>query len=187
MRWTFVIALLLASVSFGQVSPEEAAKRLAEKQAARQAERSKMVSITQGELDDMKAEIARLKNELAQLKASSQPASTVAAAKMPTGIVVGITKAELQRFVTVKKTQYSITSDTPAPGDPTRENMEIAVKAKRKVYSGIGTNGVNRVSDYHEEMRPDSTLAVVLLNGTVSSVNETKLPLQRDERDPLGR
>lgn len=188
MRWFVFLAVLAASAPvFGQVSAEEAQKKLAEKQAARQAERSKVVTITQGELDDLKAEVARLKAENAQLKAGQSqagPASTTPAVKLVQKIAVGNSKAEVERFVQVHKTQYVVLSDQPSPGDATRETIVIECKAKRKVYDGKASNGVQKYSTYHEEMRPDSHLDVVLLNGVVSSVNETKLPLQRDERDP---
>jgi predicted Zn-dependent protease len=65
----FVAACSVGALpAFGQVSTEEATAKLEKKQAAHNAEKSQLVTITKAELDELRNELARCKAELASLK-----------------------------------------------------------------------------------------------------------------------
>lgn len=79
MKW---IALLLLATTpvFGQVSTDEAQKRLDEKQAAKVAAREKVVSIKQGDLDDLRSQILALQKQISELRGQLTKANGVPAA-----------------------------------------------------------------------------------------------------------
>jgi hypothetical protein len=54
------VPVLRSTPALGQLTPEEAAAKLREKQAARSAMRDRIVQISQGELDDLKLKISGL-------------------------------------------------------------------------------------------------------------------------------
>lgn len=185
--------LLVAVTALGQITPEEAAKRLQEKAAARQAERAKLVTITQGELEDMRAEIMRLKTQVKELQASQATGQTHATGvRLVPKIAVGVTRAELQKFLQVHKTEYQIVSDSSVvasvvPGQPvvagTGGTMLLTALTKHKIKVGVGTNGITKFQDYHEELRPDAKLTVVFSGDAITSVNEQLIPWKIDEMD----
>lgn len=188
IRSVLVLVITLgcvASVARAQISPEEAMKRLHEKQAARDAARDKEVTIKQGDLDDLKAEIAKLKAQVASLQnelAAAKSSATTAAAppvKTPLAIAVGITKEELMRFIQVHHEEYELMADLPT-------EMKITQKAKHKVFDGsIGSNGVSNFARYTEKLRPDSVLTLQMLGGKVASISQMKVPAEPDEIQPI--
>ena len=188
-----IAALLIASTaSFGQISVDQANQKLQEKQQEKVAERSQPVTITQGELDDMKSEIAKLKAEVQELRARAVPpaAEQTAASTIPGKIVVGMTREQLLRFIKAHKDRLEMISDLPTqagsiPGHPAAsapttapsktETIVLTVKAPRDVVVGVHSNGPLQTKDFAPELRPDSTLTIVLLNGVVASLSDEKL------------
>jgi hypothetical protein len=79
--WIAALALtLLVSVVHAQMSPDEAMKRLEERQTERAASATQPSGLTVGQVDDLRREIEQLKSENAGLKAKidilSQDVST---------------------------------------------------------------------------------------------------------------
>jgi len=70
MRVFLIAVLSMAGACLGQISQEEAAKKMAEKRAEREAHRAEVVSVSQGELDDLHDEIRRLQAQIGKLQAS---------------------------------------------------------------------------------------------------------------------
>lgn len=188
-----VAALLIAgTASFGQISVDQANQKLQEKQKQQEAERSQPVTITQGELDDMKSEITKLKAEVQELRAREVPpaAEQPAALTIPARIAPGMTREQLLRFIKAHKDRLEMVSDLPTqPGSipahpgasaPTTspsktETIVLTVKAPRDVVVGVHSNGPLQTKDVAPELRPDSTLTIVLLNGVVASLSDEKL------------
>lgn len=176
-RLGLVVLMVVACGPFclAQMSPEDAAKRLAERQAARQAERDKLVQIKQGDLNDLRAEVARLKAEVSALH--QQLAEATSAAKSPPvriakKIEVGMSKDDLMRFIQAHHAEYQITSDIPnQPGGG--ERIVMTVQTMKEVVTGIHFNGVNNVLDVKKTLRPDGTLTLMLLNDAVASMDQT--------------
>lgn len=90
MKW-MILLLMMCSVATAQVSNDEAQKRLEQKQAAKMQAREKVVTITQGELDDLRAEISVLRSQLA--KAQADLKSTKASETKPNPVVTKKTSA----------------------------------------------------------------------------------------------
>lgn len=190
---TIVAALLIGgAASFGQISVDQANQKLQEKQKEQEAERSRPVTITQGELDDMKSEITKLKAEVKELRGQAVPpaAEQPAALTIPGKISVGMTREQLLRFIKAHKDKLEMTSDLPNqagsipahPGasapttSPSKaETIILTVKAPRDVVVGVHSNGPLQTKDVAPELRPDSTLTIVLLNGVVASLSDEKL------------
>jgi len=123
---TVILAGIISCPRLGaQVSTDEAYQRLQEKQKQRDAERAQQVTVTRGQLDDMMAEIAKLKAENASLRqqlaqggaganappqgANPQPANPpIAAHKPPTKIDVGMTRDELVEFINARPDRYRL-------------------------------------------------------------------------------
>jgi hypothetical protein len=100
-----VIAMLGALNVHAQSTPEdarakleEAKAKLAEKDQQRQAEREKMVSITAGELSDLRVRIAQLESENKALKGQSAGGKNQPR-KVYSMIEIGMTKDEVMTFV----------------------------------------------------------------------------------------
>ena len=190
---TFVAALLIGGgARFGQISVDQANQKLQEKQQEKVAERSQPVTITQGELDDMKLEIAKLKAEVQALRGQAVPAAAEqpAALTIPAKIAPGMTREQLLRFIKAHKDRLEMISDLPGqvgsmPGHPgasapttspsKTETIVLTVKAPRDVVVGVHSNGPLQTKDVAPELRPDSTLTIVLLNGVVASLSDEKL------------
>jgi len=190
-----VVLLAIGAASMAQVTPEEATRRLEEKQKQRQADRSKKVTISQGELDDLRAQIAQLIAEIQSLRqqlaggdGGPAAAAVPAPVKVPTKIQVGITRQQLDRFVAVHKDRCEITSDLPGATadvpivpDQKVQTVKIVVKEYHKVKSGTSTNGVSTFQDFRKELRPDAEMTVVVIDGTVASVKQIKFDQRADE------
>lgn len=122
MRWACVaVVLALGGGSLlAQLSPEEAQQRLEERQKQRQAEREKTITIQQGQLDDLQAELARLRAENVMLKQQlaratpPPPAPAPAAAAPPaskkkyTRVEIGMTREELLDFIAAHSDAYQV-------------------------------------------------------------------------------
>jgi TolA-binding protein len=63
-----MMMLLLAAGASAQVSTDEAQHRLQERQQAKDADRSRLVTIKKGELDDLRAELRQLRREVAMMQ-----------------------------------------------------------------------------------------------------------------------
>lgn len=95
MRIAIVLVCAACSLpGFSQLSPEEAKAKLEERAAATKAEREKMVLISAGELDDLRARIRVLE---AQLKTQVKPGAI--AKRLATVIEVGMTRDEVMEFI----------------------------------------------------------------------------------------
>ena len=119
-----MIAFTAEARSWGQVSTEEANQKLQEKQKQREAERGASITITRGELDDPKAQIARLQAEnatsrqqLAQGSAAVKraPAPDPKAAPQPArkkdppaSIEIGMSREDVLAFVEAHPQTYRI-------------------------------------------------------------------------------
>ena len=181
---TIVAAFLIGgAASFGQIPVDQANQKLQEKQKDHEAARSQPVTITQGELDDMKSEIAKLKAEVQQLRhqtAAPAAAEQPAASKIPAKIGVGMTREQLLRFINLHKDKLEIVSDLPAASVPTTagqkaETVTLNVKAPHDVVVGSHSNGGSQSKEIGSELRPDSMLTIVLLDGVVESLSDEKL------------
>lgn len=182
-----VLLLAVCAPAYAQMSPEAAMARLKEKQAERNAARNKPVTITQGEYDDLKAEINRLKAQLAALQAK-ETATAPVVAPSPTALTVGISKAQVMRFIQVHRETFELKmDDTAATGG--KGVMQIVEKAKHRVFDGtFGYNGQSHFANYREMLRPDREYNLTVVNDTVTAVNSQKITTaQADEVAPLWR
>ena len=184
MKSLIIVAALLmgGAVSLGQISVDQAKQKLQEKQTQREAERSRPVTITQGELDDMKSEIVKLAAEVQELRrqAAGPAATQPAASRIPAKIAVGMTREQLIRFINVHKDKLEIAGDLPSAGVPTTsdqkaETITLRVKAPHDVVVGVHSNGLSQKKDVASELRPDSMLTIVLVNDVVTSLSDEKL------------
>ena len=180
----FLTAALLigGAPSFGQISVDQANQKLQEKQKERELSRSRPVTVTQGELDDMKAEIAKLNAEVQELRRQAAPAADTqpAASKIPAKIGVGMTRDQLIRFINVHKDKLEIASDIPSASVPTTagqkaETMTLRTKAPHDVVVGVHSNGGSKELDVASELRPDSMVTIVLVDDVVTSLSGEKL------------
>jgi len=108
-------ALLLGgsagSVCLAQTPANDAAAKLQAKQAERNAQRSKLIQVTAGELDDLREQVRVLKAQNAELQrklgetASASAASAKASPqkKKYTQIEVGMTREEVDAFIKSRK------------------------------------------------------------------------------------
>jgi hypothetical protein len=105
---TALVACLVFSGTWAhaQLSAEEAQKKLADKAAARNAQRSREVTVTQGELDDLRAELASLRAQVASMRGSG-PA---AAGKIEPirAIAVGATRDQVMDFLRRHPNDYEV-------------------------------------------------------------------------------
>jgi hypothetical protein len=110
MRWAAFLLVLgvIVTTSYAQLSPEEAAQRLKEREAAQAAERAKLVTISQGELDDLKAQIESLEAQLAQLRAAASAAPKIV--EVP-ALAVGETRDQVFDFLRRHPNEYEILND----------------------------------------------------------------------------
>jgi hypothetical protein len=104
-------------VCFGQAPANDAAAKLQAKQAERNAQRSKLVQVTAGELEDLREQVRTLKAQNAELlrklnemsSSASASASKASATKGPaqkkkyTQIEVGMTREEVDAFIKSRK------------------------------------------------------------------------------------
>ncbi len=102
---TVITAAIIAAASLSapfrihaaEPNIDEAQRRLEEKAKEKQAQRSREVTITQGELDDLKAQITSLQAEVARLRGDKT--STATANKVYNTIEIGMTKQEVLMFI----------------------------------------------------------------------------------------
>lgn len=97
MKWVIAILLSLSVPTFAQLSPEEAAAKLAEKTAQRQAERSQVVQISAGELTDLREQVARLESQVRMLQAAGSKKTSER--KIHRDIEIGMTRDEVMVFI----------------------------------------------------------------------------------------
>lgn len=97
MKSAFIIVLgiILASSVNAQVSPAEAAAKLADRTRQQKAERAEIVQITAGELADLKNRVRQLEGELSTYRAKTAEKPK----PLPTMIEIGMTKAEVMDYV----------------------------------------------------------------------------------------
>ncbi len=67
-----ILSLILSFAAFADLTPEEAAAKLRERDAARKAAASQPTTLTQAEVDRMRAELAQIKAQLAAVKAENE-------------------------------------------------------------------------------------------------------------------
>jgi hypothetical protein len=143
MRHIFAVVILLCVTGIGKsqaVSPDEAMQKLQDKQAARLAERKKPVTITQGELDDLKAELASLRLQVAQLKnAATLTATKVEPVKT---LAVGETKEQVMDYVKRHPQQCEIVSDRIS----TPHTLSVTTVHEAKGTADIQRSGTNSVN-----------------------------------------
>ena len=184
MKSLIVVATLLVggALSFGQISVDQATQKLQEKQTERELSRSRPVTITQGELDDMKSEIAKLNAQLKELhgQAPSPVATRPAASTMPAKIGVGMTRDQLIRFINLHKDKLEIASDVPSATVPTTagqkaETITLSTKAPHDVVVGVHSNGPAKKLDVASELLPDSIVTIVLIDDVIASLSGEKL------------
>jgi hypothetical protein len=181
MRQVILSALLivsLAALARGQISTDEAMANLKAKQEAREAERNKPVTITQGELDDLKANIASLEAQVIQLRA----AAAAAAAATPKveavrEISVGETHEQVADFFRRHPTEYEVISDTPVSTSHSDKPEILVVMRKARVLVLAGShdeyNGVShrQVADYGEKWAGVEQLTIKLVDNKVASID----------------
>src|SRR4051812_15999076 len=91
-----IVFLVIAAPARAQLSAEEAKAKLAEKETQRQAERAKVVTITAGELADLRTKVATLEAQLKALQAQGGAGGAKPVAKRPPDqIDIGMTKDEV--------------------------------------------------------------------------------------------
>lgn len=177
MRWTAVLSLFLvcAGVGFAQVSTDEAMAKLKAKQEARDAERAKTVTITQGQLDDLKAEIASLKAQLASLHETGIPAA--AKIEPVRALAVGQTHDQVMDFLRRHPQEYEILADTIST--PHIKSQTTIRSVERSGSNAVNSNaGSNVAANQSEEEKSrqqtvvegDRTETLVLLRKPYESV-----------------
>ena len=136
----FIVALLLANAAcFCQTSTEEAGAKLRAKQAERDAQRAKMVQVTAGELEDLRAEVQRLKVQNADLQRkfadAAKPGAAIVPKKRPTQVEVGMTRQEVEAFI---KTRHDLRIVGVSSDVGVRKQVEETV-TKRQALGGSTT------------------------------------------------
>jgi hypothetical protein len=125
------LALGAAPAPNSAAAADQAVTALAEKQKEREAQRSAPAAITVGELDDLRAEVTRLRAENASLKGKPGGAAAAAApAKRRTDIEVGMTRDELIAFVKSRPTQYQIGDFSTKAGGVQTSTEQFITKSK---------------------------------------------------------
>jgi len=188
IKSTYLILFLSAALSvggapsLGQISVDQANEKLQEKQKARELSRARPVTVTQGELDDMKSEITKLNAEVQELRRLAAPVAGTqpAASRIPAKIGVGMTRDQLVRFINVHKDKLEIASDVPGASVPTTapqkaETITLRVKAPHDVIVGVHSNGASQQLDVATELRPDSAVTIVLIDDVITSLSGEKL------------
>jgi len=194
MRFGAVLILigLFGSISLAQMSPEEAQKRLAARQAERDAQKNKLVQIRQGDLDTMKAEIEALKSEIAALRAKlaatatqnpanadspvvvdpSDPLHVKAAPglKFSTSVDVGSSRQQLATFISLHKQHFRIGRDVNSAADH-QEEMTVEIWYNDEVYTGTVSNGAQTFHNYRKEKAVLHSIDVVLVNGVIAQMS----------------
>lgn len=200
-RWGLVVLIVaaFAGSSLGQMTPEEAAKRLQERQAARQAERDRLVQIKEGTLEDMKAEIDALKKEVASLKAQiasaapgnadapvvvdpSDPMHVKAAPslKFTTSIDVGASRQQLVSFISMHRSHFRIARDVKSAADH-QELMTVELWYNDEVSTGETSNGAQTFRNWRKEKKAMASTELVIVNDVVTQVSGGKLDLDAEQ------
>jgi hypothetical protein len=154
-RRTFAVALIVAAFVVAPIraraadpNVEEAQRKLEEKAKDRQASRSREVTITQGELDDLKAQIASLQTEVARLRGESgKPAS--AQQKVYNTLEIGMTKQEVMTFINHHK-EYKMVG-LAADSGVRKSTDEVTTRYKT---NSTGTSNTNVTVD--DKMKHDN-------------------------------
>jgi ribosomal protein L29 len=185
---------MFGGVSLAQMTPEEAAKRLAERQAQREAEKNKLVQIKAGDLEAMKAEIESLKKEVAALKqqvASTQnPANAdapvvidpaeqmrVRAApnlKFTTSIDVGASRQQLITYISMHKQHFRVGRDV-RDAAAHQESMTVELWYTAETYEGTTAGNFGKIRNYRKEKKVMSSIEVVLVNDVIAQISGGKL------------
>jgi hypothetical protein len=181
MRLWLLIALACsgAPIFAQEVSPstqpipaDQAMQRLRERQAQRESARSQKVTITRGELDDLKTEIAALKAELTAIKAAAAQAPPANGDPQPRyvlRIATGTTRPQLITFLAMHKERYRIGKDVRNPDK--QELITIERYKTEKVFQGYGTNGVNQVKEYKTEKTVVASWELVLIGDLITEIS----------------
>jgi hypothetical protein len=109
MRLILTLGILVISNRAWAADPaalEDAKRRLAEKDVQRQKDREKVVEISAGELDDLRARIAQLEAQLRALQPKQANAAPRPARMM---IEIGMTRDEVMSFIK-RRPEYRIVS-----------------------------------------------------------------------------
>lgn len=159
MRYVLIaLALVLAGPAIGQLTPEEAAQKLEQRKKERQAERAKLTSISQGALEDMQAELIRLRAEVASLKqqllvARGGPASPVAKAnrRPPRTIEVGMTREELMAYLNTHHEYKMVAQHVETPAGRSIHQTTVrrteAAEASATGNGAVGPDGTRLASN----------------------------------------
>src|SRR5688500_13165610 len=128
----FLVALLVGSAALAAgaqtaVTPEEARKRLEERNAQRRDERNQVMQITAGELADLRSKIQQLEGQVKVLQKQLE-AKAEAPKKVHTMIEIGMTKDEVMAFV--KRKNWRIVGMTASAGVRTRTVAERTATAE---------------------------------------------------------
>ena len=100
MRVTMIVlAGLFGFTSMAQLSSQEAGAKLAEREALKKLERDQSVTITAGELADLRNRVKQLEGEVSLLRGKPNIKDKVAPKPLPIMIEIGMTKAEVLAFV----------------------------------------------------------------------------------------
>lgn len=178
MKFMWLCVVLAVGVpAFAQVSTEEAKHRLEQKEKEREARRAEKVTISRGELEDLRAEVARLKGELAQLESrdNALPEPPATQPKFVLAIEKGITREQLFTFVAQHKDAYQITRDVH---DSTGKEELITLwrYTKRRVKTGTGSNGVGSYYTYKEVKEPLHVWELVLQDDQIVDLTDSNAP-----------
>lgn len=185
------LILICVSLASAQVSSDEAIAKLKARQAAKEADRAKLVAITKGELDDLRSEIDSLKKEVQSLKAvqaAAVPADNSDIVSLETGgpkkvvttpskvrfvleVKVGVTRQQLFTYVAQRKDSYRITKDVRGADKQELITMENFII--QKVFDGTSTNGVDTFRNYADKKVPEKTWDLVLVNDVITDMSAT--------------
>jgi len=146
-------AMVCGGIARAQLSTEEAMKRLKEKQEARQAERDKLVTIKQGDLEDLKAEIASLKAQLANLQGQAANAASAAKKVEPVrALAIGETRDQVFDFLRRHPQDYEVTADTMST--PNVTSQTIVKQVDRQGQNAIDNkNALNVAANQSEQTK----------------------------------
>jgi hypothetical protein len=180
-KFVWVLVVTVAGLAFGQDKPQPngidpeafraAQERLNAKAAERNAARAKVVTISQGELDDLKARVRDLENELRSLRGPATAPS--AKAKPRNSIEPGMTREELERFVKSKlgALRINVVNVRMTLGHKHETlSIEKVAKVSRQVGTKVDFTGAQH-DIYASAEEAQEVAKVILVDGVVTEVS----------------
>jgi len=169
--------MVFGGVARAQLSTEEAQKRLQERQTAKQTEREKLVTIKQGDLDDLRAELASLKAQVARLQGQAVTAAQPKKIEPIRALAVGDTRDQVFDFLKRHPDEYEITADTTST--PHVSSQTVVRQIDRQGQNAVDGHSLSNVAANQSEQEKST-------NQIITEGQKTeKLILTRKEHVPV--